>query len=214
MNSCSNFKSFLLLLLISLITGSCTKNVIIKGNEVVEKITRLYRDANQVKSDSMIEEQIKDSINKDKSSFLYANNLADFAYYDVKVMEGRVMLTGVAFDLKTKTFLTNKVTENLKVRSLLDEILIKDKKSFSFVRMKDYFLEKSIYMKVFFKSKIKSLNYEVSVMDGIAYVIGIAEDQEEHELLLNLISTIKGIKQVVTHVITVDSDLKLKIEYI
>ncbi len=214
MNSCSNFKSFLLLPLISLITGSCTKNVIIKGNEVIEKITRLYRDANQVKSDSMIEEQIKDSINKDKSSFLYANNLADFAYYDVKVMEGRVMLTGVAFDLKTKTFLTNKVTENLKVRSLLDEILIKDKKSFSFVRMKDYFLEKSIYMKVFFKSKIKSLNYEVSVMDGIAYVIGIAEDQEEHELLLNLISTIKGIKQVVTHVITVDSDLKLKIEYI
>lgn len=214
MNSYSNFKGFLLLLLISLTTGSCTKNVIIKGNEVVEKITRLYRDANQVKSDSMIEEQIKDSINKDKSSFLYANNLADFAYYDVKVMEGRVMLTGVAFDLKTKAFLTNKVTENLKVRYLLDEILIKDKKSFSFVRMKDYFLEKSIYMKVFFKSKIKSLNYEVSVMDGIAYVIGIAEDQEEHELLLNLISTIKGIKQVITHVITVDSDLKLKIEYI
>lgn len=213
MDSFSNFKSFLFLSLVLLAT-SCAKSVIIKGNEVVEKITRLYRDANQVKFDSMIEEQIKDSINKDKSGFLYANNLADFAYYDIKVMEGRVMLTGVAFDLKTKTFLTNKVMENLKVRCLLDEVVIKDKKNFSFVRMKDYFLEKSIYMKVFFKSKIKSLNYEVSVMDGIAYVIGIAEDQEEHELLLNLISTIKGIKQVITHVITVDSDLKLKIEYI
>ncbi len=104
--------------------------------------------------------------------------------------------------------------QGIESNNYFDEILIKDKKSFSFVRMKDYFLEKSIYMKVFFKSKIKSLNYEVSVMDGIAYVIGIAEDQEEHELLLNLISTIKGIKQVVTHVITVDSDLKLKIEYI
>ena len=104
--------------------------------------------------------------------------------------------------------------ENLKVRCILNEVSVKDKKSFSFIKMKDYFLEKSIYMKVFFKSKIKSLNYEVSVIDGIAYIIGIAEDQEEHELLLNLISTIKGIKQVVTHVITVDSDLKLKIEYI
>ncbi len=124
------------------------------------------------------------------------------------------MLTGVAFDTKTKSFLANKVTENLKVRCILNEVSVKDKKSFSFIKMKDYFLEKSIYMKVFFKSKIKSLNYEVSVIDGIAYVIGIAEDQEEHELLLNLISTIKGIKQVVTHVITVDSDLKLKIEYI
>ena len=214
MGNCNSFKNFLFLSLILLVISGCTKNVIIKGNDVVEKITRLYRDANQVKSDLMIEEQIKDSINEEKSSFLYANNLADFAYYDVKVMEGRVMLTGVAFDLKTKAFLTNKVTENLKARCLLDEVQIKDKKSFTFVRMKDYFLEKNIYMKVFFKSKIKSLNYEVSVMDGVAYFIGIAEDQEEHELLLNLISTIKGIKQVITHVITVDSDLKLKIEYI
>lgn len=210
----NSYKSFYNLFLILFILNSCTKTVVVKGNDVIEKITRLYRDANQVKSDLIIEEQIKDSINKDKSDFLYANNLADFAYYDVKVMEGRVMLTGVAFDTKTKSFLANKVTENLKVRCILNEVSVKDKKSFSFIKMKDYFLEKSIYMKVFFKSKIKSLNYEVSVIDGIAYVIGIAEDQEEHELLLNLISTIKGIKQVVTHVITVDSDLKLKIEYI
>ncbi len=210
----NSYKSFYNLFLILFILNSCTKTVVVKGNDVIEKITRLYRDANQVKSDLIIEEQIKDSINKDKSDFLYANNLADFAYYDVKVMEGRVMLTGVAFDTKTKSFLANKVTENLKVRCILNEVSVKDKKSFSFIKMKDYFLEKSIYMKVFFKSKIKSLNYEVSVIDGIAYIIGIAEDQEEHELLLNLISTIKGIKQVVTHVITVDSDLKLKIEYI
>ena len=69
-------------------------------------------------------------------------------------------------------------------------------------------------MKIFFRSKIKSLNYEVSVIDSIAYVIGIAEDQEELELLLNLISTIRGIEKVVSHIITIDSKLKLKIEYI
>lgn len=207
-----NILLFLCLILVTVLS-SCTKTVV-KSSDIANKITRLYRDSNQVKSDLMIEEQIKDSIDDEKSDFLNRNNLADFAYYDVKVMEGRVMLTGVAFDSKTKTFLANKVMNNLKVRSLLNEIVVKEKKSLFSTKISDYFLEKNIHMKIFFKSKIKSLNYEVSVVDSIAYVIGIAEDQEELELLLNLISTIRGIEKVVSHIITIDSKLKLKIEYI
>ncbi len=207
-----NILLFLCLILVTVLS-SCTKTVV-KSSDIANKITRLYRDSNQVKSDLMIEEQIKDSIDDEKSDFLNRNNLADFAYYDVKVMEGRVMLTGVAFDSKTKTFLANKVMNNLKVRSLLNEIVVKEKKSLFSTKISDYFLEKNIHMKIFFRSKIKSLNYEVSVIDSIAYVIGIAEDQEELELLLNLISTIRGIEKVVSHVITIDSKLKLKIEYI
>ena len=207
-----NILLFLCLILVTVLS-SCTKTVV-KSSDIANKITRLYRDSNQVKSDLMIEEQIKDSIDDEKSDFLNRNNLADFAYYDVKVMEGRVMLTGVAFDSKTKTFLANKVMNNLKVRSLLNEIVVKEKKSLFSTKISDYFLEKNIHMKIFFRSKIKSLNYEVSVVDSIAYVIGIAEDQEELELLLNLISTIRGIEKVVSHIITIDSKLKLKIEYI
>ena len=213
MNNHNKYNILFLCLILVTVLSSCTKTVV-KSSDIANKITRLYRDSNQVKSDLMIEEQIKDSIDNEKSDFLNRNNLADFAYYDVKVMEGRVMLTGVAFDSKTKTFLANKVMNNLKVRSLLNEIVVKEKKSLFSTKISDYFLEKNIHMKIFFKSKIKSLNYEVSVVDSIAYVIGIAEDQEELELLLNLISTIRGIEKVVSHVITIDSKLKLKIEYI
>ena len=213
MNNHNKYNILFLCLILVTVLSSCTKTVV-KSSDIANKITRLYRDSNQVKSDLMIEEQIKDSIDDEKSDFLNRNNLADFAYYDVKVMEGRVMLTGVAFDSKTKTFLANKVMNNLKVRSLLNEIVVKEKKSLFSTKISDYFLEKNIHMKIFFKSKIKSLNYEVSVVDSIAYVIGIAEDQEELELLLNLISTIRGIEKVVSHIITIDSKLKLKIEYI
>lgn len=213
MNNHNKYNILFLCLILVTVLSSCTKTVV-KSSDIANKIIRLYRDSNQVKSDLMIEEQIKDSIDDEKSDFLNRNNLADFAYYDVKVMEGRVMLTGVAFDSKTKTFLANKVMNNLKVRSLLNEIVVKEKKSLFSTKISDYFLEKNIHMKIFFRSKIKSLNYEVSVIDSIAYVIGIAEDQEELELLLNLISTIRGIEKVVSHVITIDSKLKLKIEYI
>ena len=213
MNNYNKYNILFLCLILVTVLSSCTKTVV-KSSDIANKITRLYRDSNQVKSDLMIEEQIKDSIDDEKSDFLNRNNLADFAYYDVKVMEGRVMLTGVAFDSKTKTFLANKVMNNLKVRSLLNEIVVKEKKSLFSTKISDYFLEKNIHMKIFFRSKIKSLNYEVSVIDSIAYVIGIAEDQEELELLLNLISTIRGIEKVVSHIITIDSKLKLKIEYI
>ena len=213
MNNHNKYNILFLCLILVTVLSSCTKTVV-KSSDIANKIIRLYRDSNQVKSDLMIEEQIKDSIDDEKSDFLNRNNLADFAYYDVKVMEGRVMLTGVAFDPKTKAFLASKVMNNLKVRSLLNEVVVKEKKSLFSTKISDYFLKKNIHMKIFFKSKIKSLNYEVSVIDGVAYVIGIAEDQEELELLLNLISTIKGIEKVVSHVITIDSKLKLKIEYI
>ena len=69
-------------------------------------------------------------------------------------------------------------------------------------------------MKIFFRTKIKSLNYEVSVVNGSAYVIGIAENEEELKLLTHTISTVKGVKEVVSYVITVDSSKKIKLEFL
>ena len=49
-------------------------------------------------------------------------------------------------------------------------------------------------MKIFFRSKIKSLNYEVSVIDSIAYVIGIAEDQNP---LMHLIPSLGTYSEII-----------------
>lgn len=204
-------KKFLILLLL-LTNAACVKTVV-KSSDLANSITRLHRDTNQIKADLMIEKQIKEDIENSKKEFLRSNNLADFGYYDVKVIEARVMLTGIVFDGKTKSYMIEKIADNLKVRSLLNEVLLIEQVGTFSMKIKDYFLEISIAAKLFFKSKIKSLNYEISVIDGNAYIIGIAEDNDERDLLLNMISTVNGVKQVISHVITLDSSEKLKVEY-
>jgi osmotically-inducible protein OsmY len=196
-----------------MINGGCVKTVA-TGSKIANEITRLQRDANQVSADLMIEKLLRKDIEAHRKKFLYTNNLSDFGYYDINVMEGRVLLSGIVFDSKTRDYLVDKVGENVKVRELLDELALESRRGLASIKIRDYFLEKNINMKIFFSSHIKSLNYEVSVINGRVYVIGIAENAEEHELLTKIISTVNGVKEVVSYVITIDNPKKLKIEYI
>lgn len=203
---------YALIALLSFLSSACVKTVI-KSSELANKITRLHRDTNQVKLDLDLEERLKKSIEDGKKEFLQNNNLKDFGYYDIKVIEGRVMLTGIVFDAQTKTYIVEKIVNDSATRTLLNELEIRKKVRTTSMSMEDYVLEQNISSKLFLKSKIKSLNYEISVIDGVAYVLGIAEDGSERQLLLDMISTVKGVKQVVSHVITLKSPEKLKIEY-
>ncbi|GHU28921.1 hypothetical protein FACS1894152_7050 [Bacilli bacterium] len=192
---------------------ACVRAVV-TGSQIASGITRLYRDASQVDADLKLEKALKAGIEAGKKDFLYMNNLSDFGYYDVKVIEGRVLLVGMVFDKKTQSYLVTKIRENLKVRELLDELKLEERRGTAMMKIDDYFLERNINTKIFLKSKIKSLNYEIVVVDRKAYVIGIAENNEEHELLTKIISTVSGVREVISHVITVNSAKKLKIEYI
>jgi len=48
---------------------------------------------------------------------------------------------------------------------------------------------------------IRSLNYDVTTVDGTVYLFGIAQDSEEMRLTASVASKIKGVKNVVSHVI-------------
>ena len=69
----------------------------------------------------------------------------------------------------------SKITENIKVRELLDELTVGNTKINTF---NDFFIKRSIMMKIFFRTKIKSLNYEIRVVNGNTYIIGIADDDK------------------------------------
>lgn len=197
-------------LLFVLFLMSCMKITVTSSN-VADKITRLNREMPQVKADLTLKKQLKHSIDIGKKSFLYSYNFKDFGYYNINVIEGRVLLTGSVYNEEIKKYIIGKITENIKVRELMDELIVDRDINSSF---KDFAIERSIAMKIFFRTKIKSLNYEVSVVNGSAYVIGIAENEEELKLLTHTISTVKGVKEVVSYVITVDSSKKIKLEFL
>lgn len=199
-----------ILVFIVLLTAGCVK-VVATGSDVVGKTTRLNREMIQVKSDLALQEQLQDSISKGKEQLPYRTRFGniDGRYY-IDVMEGRVLLTGIVKDTNTKAYIIDKIMENQDVRELLDELKVDSVKNKT---VSDFFLKRSIIAKIFFKSKIRSLNYEISVVNGYVYTIGIAQDKDEADLIGKLIGTVRGVKEVNSYIITVDNKKKLKVNF-
>lgn len=201
-------KGFIIYFLILLNVG-CVR-FIATGSDVVSKTSRLNREIIQVKNDLNLEKQLKKTIEQNKSFFLKQQGLKRFGRYYINVLEGRVLLTGVVHNQESKDYIINKIREDTNVRELLDELKIGKVK---YNNISDFFLKRSVIAKIFFKSDIKSLNYEISVVNGYVYIIGIAEDMKEANLIAKIISTVRGVEEVNSYIITVDSDKKLKVNF-
>ncbi len=192
-----------------LFSVSCVK-FIATGSEVVSKTSRLNREIVQVKNDLNVEKQLKKNIIKNKTYFLKQQGLKNFGRYYINVLEGRVLLSGIVYKQEVKDYIMEKIRENLEVREILDELKVGN---VVYSNIYDFLLKRTIITKIFFKSNIKSLNYEISVVNGYVYIMGIAEDEEEAKLIAKIISTVSGVKEVNSYIITVNSDKKLKINF-
>lgn len=192
-----------------LFSVSCVK-FIATGSEVVSKTSRLNREIVQVKNDLNVEKQLKKNIIKNKTYFLKQQGLKNFGRYYINVLEGRVLLSGIVYNQEVKDYIMEKIRENLEVREILDELKVGN---VVYSNIYDFLLKRTIITKIFFKSNIKSLNYEISVVNGYVYIMGIAEDEEEAKLIAKIISTVSGVKEVNSYIITVNSDKKLKINF-
>jgi osmotically-inducible protein OsmY len=58
--------------------------------------------------------------------------------------------------------------------------------------------------KIFFDKSIVSLNYDLDVSDSTLYILGIAQDEGEHQRVLAQARTISGLRQIVDYIITKD----------
>lgn len=200
-------KRFLIILTLFLNTG-CVR-FMATGSDVVDKTSRLNRTIGQVKYDLALESELVESIEKDRNYILAQTNSKKMGRYNIDVLEGRVLISGVVNNLDIKAYMISKIAENLKVREILDEIRIAKPKH---TKIKDFFLRRTLISKIFLKSKIRSLNYEISVIEGYVGIIGIAEDEAEAELIAKIVSTVRGVKEVNSYIITKDSNKKLKTE--
>ncbi len=198
------------ILLISCIFLTSCLRITLTSGEMANKITGLNRDIIHVRADLELKKQLKESINESIDSFLLLNTSKKFGYYDINIVEGRVLLTGSVREEMIKQIIEKKIKENIKTRELLSELIVS---TTSKNHIKDYFIERMIKTKIFFKTKVRSMNYEISVMNGYVYIIGIANDEKELKLLTKTISTVRGVKEVVSYIITVDSDKKIKFIY-
>jgi len=118
----------------------------------------------------------------------------------VKVIEGRVMLAGEVQQPETAIEAVRLTWQVPGVREVINEIQVRDKSSI-IDYADDVWISTQVRSRLLLAKDVLSINYNVMTVNGVIYLLGIAQDQTELEKALYICRTTKGVKQVVNHVV-------------
>lgn len=140
-------------------------------------------------NDSYIKTKIVTNI-----SLLDIDNLHNVS---VNVSRGKVLLTGYIDNFEERLEIVKNVWNIDGVNEIINELKIDDAVSIS-NRASDFLFKTKINSQLLFKSGINSNNYNVDVVNGEVYIIGLADSFEEKIEVEKLLSNIEGISKLVT----------------
>ncbi|MDF2966022.1 MAG: hypothetical protein K0Q51_1410 [Rickettsiaceae bacterium] len=129
-----------------------------------------------------------------------------YAKVDVKVDEGRVLLTGFV-DREEDALKVVEICWNHKgVKEVVNELQVDpDNAKLNPIRFaKDTWISGQVKGKVFLDKSIKYVNYTIVTFDSVVYLFGLARTQEELEKVANIAAQAKGVERVVSHVKLLD----------
>jgi osmotically-inducible protein OsmY len=117
----------------------------------------------------------------------------------VTVLEGRVLLTG---NVGSQAYIDEAIKSSWSVRGVREVInaLSIEMKSMS-NSANDVLIEKAIQSRLFIEKKMISSNYKVIVNNNIAYILGIAQNEDEMNKALFIASNTKGVSKVINYII-------------
>ena len=148
------------------------------------------RSAGEVLDDSVINTRIDTALAQESGRL--------FVDVGTTVFQGRVMLTGsvAARDsADTAARIANGVPG---VTQVINEIQVTDDGGFK-ATAADVTIEAKLKVKLVAAEEIRSANYRWRSVNGIVYLLGLAQDQNEHALVLATVKDTQGVKRVIDH---------------
>ena len=153
--------------------------------------------------------QIDDSImQKNLSARLVLNDKKYFLSIKSKVLDGRIFLTGKVDDPEEKLQITKLAWETEGVRSVRNDIKIKEKFNFK-QSAKDILITSQLRTALILNKEIKATNYQIDTYKKKIYVYGIALTIDEKELVLEEAKEILDVEDVIASILIVD-DLRIQ----
>ena len=182
---------FLIFLIVSSCVGSASKGVFGTGVSVAFDPRSL---GTQIDDSIMQKNLITRLTLKEKSYFLKIKT---------KVLDGRIFLTGNVDDPEEKLQITKLAWETEGVRSVRNDIKIKEK--FDFKRSaKDILITSQLKTAMIFNKKIKASNYNVDTYKKKIYIYGIALTSDEEEQVIDEAKQILDVEDVVVSILLVE----------
>lgn len=118
---------------------------------------------------------------------------------DIRVLEGRVLLTGRTSDAKVGEEAVRICWLVEGVREVINAVKVADARNVADYSY-DNFIESEIEARLIATKNIKSINYTVEVVDGTAYLLGLAKDEDERKRVEKVASYTRGIKNVESYI--------------
>jgi len=119
---------------------------------------------------------------------------------EMTVNEGRVMLTGAVQKPEFRVDAVRLAWQAAGVRQVIDEIQVTDQGGV-IDYSKDVVIANNLRSRLMFDQHIKNVNYTVDVVNGVVYLMGIAQDDAELDRVIAHARDIGNVKRVVSHVL-------------
>jgi osmotically-inducible protein OsmY len=150
--------------------------------------------------DSIMEKSLKTKILlRDKNHLLKVKT---------KVLDGRIFLTGTVDDPEEKLQLTKLAWETKGVRSVRNDIKIKEEFNFS-QSAKDLLITSQLRTAIILNKEIKATNYQIDTYKKKIFIYGIAQTLDEKDLVIKEAKEILDVEDVIASIILLE-DLRIQ----
>ena len=153
--------------------------------------------------------QIDDSImQKNLSVRLALKEKSYLLSINVKVMDGRIFITGKVNNPEGKLQITKLAWETKGVRSVKNDIKTKEKFNFK-QSAKDLLITSQLRTALIFNKEIKATNYQIDTYKEKIYIYGIAHTKDERKKVINEAKEILDVEDVIASILLVE-DLRIQ----
>jgi osmotically-inducible protein OsmY len=187
----TNVRNYLTIGVLSTLLLSSCAPVVIGGGAAAGYTLSQERNVGEIADDLAIKNHIKSNFAK-KSMFTLVG---------VKVSEGRVLLTGKVTTQLSRLDAARIAWQQPGVREVNNDIIVTNnsEKLASHVAT-DSRITTEIKSKLLVTKNVNSTNYGFETIDGVVYVLGIAQNSRELDKVISVASKVKGVIKVVNHV--------------
>tara|TARA_X000000368_G_C22939318_1_gene671380 strand:- start:418 stop:1011 length:594 start_codon:yes stop_codon:yes gene_type:complete len=153
--------------------------------------------------------QIDDSImQKNLAARLAMSEKSYLLSINVKVIDGRIFITGKIDNPEEKLQITKLAWETKGVRSVKNDIRVKEEFNFK-QSAKDLLITSQLKTALIFNKEIKATNYQIDTYKKKIYIYGIAQSVDEKKKVINEAKEILDVENVIASIFLVE-DLRIQ----
>lgn len=143
------------------------------------------------------------TIRAELNQLFFEDNVDLLQSVSFNVIEGRVLLKGAVKKQEDRIHALELAWKASGVREVINEIQVTDQGGIvNYAR--DTWISTQLRAEILFDKDVLSINYNLETVNGVIYLVGIAQDQAELDKVVDHARRIENVKQVVSHVVMRD----------